>query len=84
MSRNDFPTDDDVNDLIAQGFDRTALVGAHGGSSGDGVRVKCSQCEAVFINGVPCHETGCPNQTHECEGCHATVARKGAYCEDCQ
>lgn len=25
-------------------------------------RVKCSQCEALTINGVPCHETGCPNQ----------------------
>ena len=23
--------------------------------------VKCSQCEAVVINGVPYHEHGCPN-----------------------
>jgi hypothetical protein len=22
---------------------------------------KCDQCEAVMINGVFCHETGCPN-----------------------
>lgn len=24
-------------------------------------RVRCSQCDAMVINGVPCHETGCPN-----------------------
>lgn len=23
------------------------------------MQVKCDQCEAVFVNGVPCHETGC-------------------------
>jgi hypothetical protein len=22
---------------------------------------RCDQCEALFINGVYCHETGCPN-----------------------
>lgn len=25
--------------------------------------MKCDQCEAAMINGVFCHETGCPN-TH--------------------
>jgi hypothetical protein len=24
-------------------------------------RVRCSQCEALVINGIPSHETGCPN-----------------------
>ena len=24
-------------------------------------KVRCSQCEALCINGVPCHETGCSN-----------------------
>lgn len=24
-------------------------------------RVRCSQCQAATINGIPCHETGCPN-----------------------
>jgi hypothetical protein len=24
-------------------------------------RIRCSQCEAACINGIPCHETGCPN-----------------------
>jgi hypothetical protein len=23
--------------------------------------MKCNQCEYLFINGVGCHETGCPN-----------------------
>ncbi len=26
--------------------------------------VRCSQCEALVINGLACHETGCPN-AHE-------------------
>ncbi len=24
-------------------------------------RVRCSQCQASVINGVACHEKGCPN-----------------------
>jgi len=24
--------------------------------------VKCSQCEAIVINGTPCHEQNCPNE----------------------
>jgi hypothetical protein len=24
-------------------------------------RISCDQCEALVINGVPCHEHGCPN-----------------------
>lgn len=24
-------------------------------------RIKCTQCQMLSINGVPCHETGCPN-----------------------
>lgn len=28
------------------------------------VNVRCSQCQALCINGVPTHETGCPNQKH--------------------
>ena len=23
--------------------------------------LRCDQCEMLFINGVACHETGCPN-----------------------
>lgn len=25
-------------------------------------RVKCPQCEVLVVNGVPCHESGCPNR----------------------
>lgn len=25
------------------------------------IDAKCSQCEALVINGIFCHETGCPN-----------------------
>lgn len=32
-------------------------------------RIRCSQCEAAVINGVPCHETGCPSRPHECREC---------------
>lgn len=46
--------------------------------------VRCSQCQACSINGVPCHETGCGNQQHECRGCNALVGYRGAYCQDCQ
>ena len=28
-------------------------------------RIKCSQCEALYINGTPCHEQGCVNETYE-------------------
>lgn len=28
------------------------------------IRVKCSQCEAMVINGIACHEAGCPNAPH--------------------
>ena len=33
----------------------------------------CDQCEALMINGVHCHETGCPDAwkdyTKECKWC---------------
>lgn len=42
--------------LRTLGFDRTTY-----NRSTDSYRVRCSQCEALVINGTPCHETGCPN-----------------------
>lgn len=47
------------------------------------VHVRCSQCEALVINGVPCHETGCSNATGECRGCGATVKKGIRYCDEC-
>jgi len=33
----------------------------------------CDQCEIVYINGVKCHEIGCPDawkdETRECKWC---------------
>lgn len=64
--------------LHTQGFDRSCILR-------EGfLKVRCSQCEATFVNGIPCHETGCPNTVHECKGCNNPVVRKGAYCEDCR
>lgn len=48
-----------------------------------GARVRCSQCEALVINGTPAHEHGCPNATRECKGCNARVPMNVHYCEDC-
>lgn len=49
-----------------------------------GVQVGCSQCEVMVINGTPCHETGCVNQTHNCIECDAPVkGRMKSLCDDC-
>ena len=52
--------------------------------------ISCSQCEALVINGIPTHETGCPHQSVECEGCgqdfpkrNAQRMTSGYYCQDC-
>jgi hypothetical protein len=62
------PEDDSALDSLRDaGFDESKLVPE---SNPDGtptgnyvVRVRCSQCEAMTINGTPTHETGCPNVT---------------------
>lgn len=45
-----------LSDLKKLGFDQSKHIKFTGE-----YKVKCSQCQAVVINGVPCHETGCPN-----------------------
>lgn len=45
-----------IEDLEARGFDRCSELAS------ESIQVRCSQCAALVINGVPCHETGCPNQ----------------------
>lgn len=63
-------------ELQALGFDNS--------SAGDhSFAVRCSQCDALVINGVPCHESGCPNEMHECKGCWSLVPKNQKYCEDC-
>lgn len=46
--------------LKARGFDRSTVE-----PFTRGAWVRCSQCEALVINGIACHETGCPNRTRE-------------------
>ena len=65
-----------IAELESQGFDQTYASGRY-------LRPKCSQCDALVIQGVACHETGCRNQVYECNGCSAVVERRGAYCHDC-
>ena len=65
-----------VEYLESLGFDESRKSTA-------GIHVSCSQCVALVINGVPCHETGCPNEMFECEGCDTLINYHG-YCEDCQ
>jgi hypothetical protein len=57
-------------------------------------KVSCDQCSMISINGVACHESGCPNQRKtwvggrgwvrfiECRECGADV-EEGEVC-DCQ
>lgn len=46
-------------------------------------RISCDQCAAVVINNIPCHEHGCPNAMHECNGCNELIPMRQKYCPDC-
>ena len=51
----------------------------------------CNSCEVLYINGVKCHETGCPeawrDEVRECAWCPQTFTpehKDQKYCsEDC-
>ena len=54
-------------------------------------RTRCNSCEALMINGVYCHETGCPDAwksyTRECFECGFDFSPEERYqrvCQDCQ
>lgn len=47
-------------DCESSGFDN-----CHIADDDRGVSVDCSQCDAVVVNGIPLHETGCPNIPRE-------------------
>lgn len=49
-------------------------------------RVRCTSCEALVIQGTPCHETGCPEQRKECKECGGMFKRsEGCPCmEPCE
>jgi len=65
--------------LEARGFDKSVY---RGGFPGRWVP-RCSQCEAVCVNGVATHETGCPNQTHKCPECGQRIKKSMRICGDC-
>jgi hypothetical protein len=50
--------------LIRRGFDKSHPIPFERGA-----RVGCSQCQALCINGVACHEHGCPNIVPTCREC---------------
>lgn len=62
--------------LMDRGFDLSRTTQG-------GYKVRCSQCEALVINGVATHEHGCPNAVHECKGCNELIPLKQRYCADC-
>lgn len=72
--------DERVQEIVDRGFDRTTY------DNDDGtIKVRCSQCEALVINGTPCHETGCRNAVRECSGCNNLIPalQFRRFCEDC-
>lgn len=57
---------------------------------------RCDSCASLSINGVPCHETGCPEshidlrtgkpylkECFECGGNFEAESKFDRYCEDC-
>lgn len=66
-----------LNHWIELGFDNSRLIGKQ-------LRVSCSQCEVLAINGTPCHETGCSHEMHLCKGCDTIIPLRQKYCADCQ
>lgn len=70
-----------IEELQAKGFDNSEPSASEPGY----IDIACSQCAALVICGVPCHETGCPNALpYECFQCGCTpVKYKNSVCTDC-
>lgn len=73
-----------IEDLHHRGFDSsTPDERDEYGRFTTAITVRCSQCAALVICGVPTHETGCPNTRHECEECGTLIERRYRLCESC-
>lgn len=74
-----------VQSLIDAGFDESEAARDDLGRFSRRVRVKCSQCQALVINGMACHETGCLNVVRywECFKCGYDV-KQGETCDCCE
>jgi hypothetical protein len=48
-------------------------------------KVKCDQCQLLRINGVVCHEIGCPNATvsKTCKWCDREFRTKDRFRQTC-
>ena len=66
---------DIIEKYESMGFDKTTVKHYT-------TRLGCSGCDCYFINGIACHETGCPNTTYECKGCNEILDYQG-YCAEC-
>lgn len=57
---------------------------------GNKARLSCPSCQLVRINGIVCHETGCPSShlfvTRDCKECGSTfnpTERVQSFCSPC-
>ena len=53
--------------LKANGFDLSRQSRDDFGQFSARCWVRCSQCEALVVNGYPSHERGCPNESRKAE-----------------
>jgi hypothetical protein len=47
------------------GFDKCSYIRGE-----QAYKIGCSQCQASVLNGVACHEAGCPNDHRVISECH--------------
>jgi hypothetical protein len=47
-------------------------------------RVKCDQCQLLRINGVVCHEIGCPNMPRKCKDCKREFKSSWRFADRCK
>jgi hypothetical protein len=67
--------------LEALGFDRSANTFGRENL----LSVACSQCQSMVVNGVPCHESGCPNERSEveCRECGTEFVQESRWDTTC-
>ena len=73
-----------LDSVFARGFDNSYRDERDElGRFSKAVTVRCSQCDALVICGVPTHERGCPNTPVACLECgtvHSSRAEAAACC----
>lgn len=59
------PLEELLEEMLADGFDKSRIELEENPDGSDSdyktIRTGCSQCNACNIQGIPCHELGCPN-----------------------